>query len=124
MADMLQQLHKQNVAVDFIERLLAAFRRDEQAPVQDTFDQDVSSPLPLLSTSPPPQPLVEPLTNRELEILELLVKRLQNKEIADQLFISAQTVKTHLKNIFGKLDVSNRREAVERARGLSLLSDR
>jgi len=124
MADMLQQLHKQNVAVDFIERLLAAFRRDEQAPVQDTFDQDVSSPLHPLSTSPSAQPLVEPLTNRESEILELLAQRRQNKEIAEKLFVSAETVKSHLKNIYGKLNVTNRREAVTRARSLGILLPR
>lgn len=71
-----------------------------------------------------PQPLVEPLTNRELEILELLAQRRQNKEIAEKLFVSAAPVKSHLKNIYGKLEAKNHREAVERAKGFGLLSDR
>jgi LuxR family maltose regulon positive regulatory protein len=118
MADMLQQLHKQNVAVEYIERLLSAFRRDEQVVVPDESDQDISSPVP---PSPISQPLLEPLTNRELEILELLAQRLQNKEIAEKLFVSTETVKSHLKNIFGKLNASNRREAVQRAKTLNIL---
>jgi DNA-binding NarL/FixJ family response regulator len=62
----------------------------------------LKTPAALLST----QPLVEPLTNREMEILDLLTKRLSNKEIAEKLCISPETVKKHLNNLYGKLNVS------------------
>ncbi|MGD9343888.1 MAG: LuxR C-terminal-related transcriptional regulator, partial [Desulfuromonadales bacterium] len=61
------------------------------------------------------------LTNREYEILLLLQERLRDKEIADRLCISAETVKTHLKNIYGKLQVGDRRDAVTRAQQLKIL---
>ena len=66
---------------------------------------------------------IEPLTNRELEVLVLLAERRTNKEIAIQLAISSGTVRQHAYNLYQKLDVSNRREAVSRAIELGLLSD-
>jgi LuxR family maltose regulon positive regulatory protein len=71
-----------------------------------------------------PPPLVEPLTNRELDIVELLADRLQSKEIAEKLFISAHTVNAHLKRIYRKLDVTSRREAVARAVQAGLIERR
>jgi ATP/maltotriose-dependent transcriptional regulator MalT len=55
------------------------------------------------------------------DVLELLAKRLSNKEIAEKLFISETTVKPHLQNIYGKLNVSKRREAVENAKKIGIL---
>jgi LuxR family maltose regulon positive regulatory protein len=64
---------------------------------------------------------VEPLTNREFEVPELLVERMYDKEIAKTLSISVGTVKTHLKHIYAKLEVPNRRLAVTRAQELGIL---
>ncbi|MGE0626103.1 MAG: LuxR C-terminal-related transcriptional regulator [Pseudomonadales bacterium] len=64
------------------------------------------------------------LTNRELQIVELLAERIRDKEIARRLSISPQTVKSHLRNIYTKLAVSNRRQAVTRARKLGMLEQR
>ena len=66
--------------------------------------------------------LEEPLTARELEILELLQLRMRNKEIGTKLFISPETVKSHIKNIFSKLGAIDRRDVVVRAINLKILS--
>lgn len=65
--------------------------------------------------------LPDPLTDRELDVLQLLAQRLSNTEIAQVLVVSPHTVRNHTSNIYGKLQVENRREAVERARTLGLL---
>lgn len=57
----------------------------------------------------------EPLTDREMEVLSLLVKGLSNKEIADDLYISTRTIKSHVSNILRKLDVKDRTQAVIKA---------
>jgi LuxR family maltose regulon positive regulatory protein len=99
---------------------LAAFREDERVvAVQEELEGPAA-----LSPSVSPQPLVEPLTNRELDVLELLVHRLQNKEIAERLFISSTTVKSHLKSIYQKLNVNSRREAASKANALNILPRR
>ncbi|WGV62520.1 LuxR C-terminal-related transcriptional regulator [Brevibacillus brevis] len=65
--------------------------------------------------------LIEPLSERELEILQLIEKGLSNRDIAQQLFLALSTVKGHNRNIFDKLQVQRRTEAVARARQLGLL---
>ena len=65
--------------------------------------------------------LVDPLTERELELLQLLAAGLKNKEIAETLFISVNTVQYHNKNIFSKLGVSRRGLALLKARELNLI---
>ncbi|MCB9109302.1 MAG: response regulator transcription factor [Anaerolineales bacterium] len=65
--------------------------------------------------------LIEPLSPRELELLRLVADGRSNGEIAQELVVAIGTVKKHLNNIFGKLDVRNRTQAVARARELDLL---
>jgi LuxR family maltose regulon positive regulatory protein len=66
--------------------------------------------------------LLEPLSERELAVLRFLPTMMSNAEIAGEMFVSVNTVKTHLKHIYRKLDVSERRDAVRRGRELRLLS--
>jgi len=66
--------------------------------------------------------LIEPLSDRELEVLQLLAEGLTNKEIAIRLYLSLHTVKVHARNIYNKLGVSNRAQAGARARALGILS--
>ena len=68
-----------------------------------------------------PPALVEPLSARELEVLRLVDQGLSNQQIADHLTIAASTVKTHINNIYGKLGVETRVQAIRRARELDLL---
>jgi LuxR family maltose regulon positive regulatory protein len=67
-------------------------------------------------------PLMEPLSDREQAILRYLPTTLSNREIASELFVTTNTVKTHLRSIYRKLDVARRRDAVDRARDLRLLT--
>jgi LuxR family transcriptional regulator, maltose regulon positive regulatory protein len=70
----------------------------------------------------PIRPLLEPLSERELAVLRFLPTMLSNAEIASEMFVSPNTVKTHLKHVYRKLDVADRRQAVRRGRDLHLLS--
>jgi LuxR family maltose regulon positive regulatory protein len=66
-------------------------------------------------------PLIEPLSQRELEVLHLIAQGLSNREIGERLFIALDTVKGHNRRIYGKLRVQRRTEAVARARELGLI---
>ena len=90
-------------------RLLAAYCREH--PEQ---------PVPVAKALPG-EALIEPLSGRELEVLHLMAAGRSNKEIANELVIAIGTVKRHTANIFDKLDVRNRTEAVTKARQLGLL---
>lgn len=77
---------------------------------------------PLLpKTGPLPARLVEPLTARELEVLRLLATTMTTTEIAASLFVAPSTVHSHIKSLYGKLEVNRRMEALQRARDLGLL---
>ncbi len=97
--------HVRRAAPGFVEQLLC--------------DADVKTKRPKSPASA--QPLIEPLTERELEVLELVVAGLSNQEIAHRLFISVGTVKTHVHNLYGKMNVKRRAQAIARAKELNLL---
>jgi LuxR family maltose regulon positive regulatory protein len=106
-ADMLRRLKLQEVAKEmerYIDRILAAF----PAPASAQLSSDQLD-------------LVEPLTERERQVLRLLATILSPDEIANELVVSVNTVRMHTKNIYSKLEVHSRMEAVERARDLRLI---
>jgi LuxR family maltose regulon positive regulatory protein len=129
MTDLLMRLRQQNVSIGYIERILAAFPDTESKPpltdlgaTNDKREFEAETIAQIQNQkSKIKNSLVEPLTNRELDVLELLAQRLQNKEIAEKLFISPKTVKSHLKNIYQKLGVNGRRQAVEKAKKIGIL---
>ncbi len=81
----------------------------------------VSSPVAVATHPPPLEPYIEPLTAKETEVLGHLSDLLTTEEIATEMFVSVNTVRTHIRNILRKLAVSRRNEAVRRARALSLI---
>ncbi|MEZ4458401.1 MAG: LuxR C-terminal-related transcriptional regulator [bacterium] len=78
---------------------------------------------PVVVTSPPRAKMVDPLSERELEVLALVAAGLSNKEVAGRLFVTEGTVKTHIHNILSKMAVKNRTQAVHHARSLGLLAE-
>ena len=110
-APLLHESARRGVMPSFTGKLLATFGAKEQGRALT---------LPILAASPS-QSLVEPLSQRELEILRLLQTELSVPEIAGELVIAASTVRTHTKSIYSKLDVNNRRAAVKRAADLKLI---
>lgn len=93
----------------YTDKLLQAFLT---APIEKT---DIS-PAP-----GEPQPLIEPLTERETEVLHWLTAGLSNQEIAERLVLSEGTIKTHTHNLYGKLGVQSRTRAIARAKELNLI---
>jgi len=116
MARLLQAGRAQGIAPHYISSLLAAFGKDEGGRMNDEIPS-----APLHPSSFIAQPLVEPLTEREREILRLIAEGLSNQAIAERLIIAVSTVKRHINNLFGKLAVESRTQALVRARELRLL---
>jgi len=94
---------------DYAIRLLSHF---DAEPHVVTASQEIASPA---------GNLVEPLSQRELEVLHLMALGRTNQEIAQQLIVAPGTIKAHTASIYRKLDVANRTEAVARARQLGIL---
>jgi LuxR family maltose regulon positive regulatory protein len=103
MASLLRAVAKQGIASSYVRRLLAAVNKTEDS-------------------TPVEQGLIEPLSERELDVLRLLGTDLDGPDIARELIVSLNTMRTHTKNIYAKLGVNNRRAAVRRAAELDLLS--
>jgi LuxR family maltose regulon positive regulatory protein len=122
MARLLYEAAARGIAPEYAGRLLAAFDLE----TKDERRKTKLSPLSfVLGPSSPAlgedERLVEPLSERELEVLRLVAEGLSNREIAARLLISLSTVKGHTANIYGKLCVHSRIQAVARARDLGLL---
>jgi len=109
MAQLLSAAEATGMVPDYLGKLLAVFEAEEQK-------SEATSYLP-----PPAQSLIEPLSRREVEVLQLIAQGLSNQEISERLVLALETVKGHNKKIFGKLQVQRRTEAVARARELGLL---
>ncbi|MES0361854.1 MAG: LuxR C-terminal-related transcriptional regulator, partial [Anaerolineales bacterium] len=107
MGVMLRQAVVQEIAVGYAEKLLSAL--------------DLETKDRLGPRSASHESMVEPLSERELEVLRLLKTHLSSTAIAEELTISVNTVRTHIKNIYSKLNVHNRQEAVQRAQEIELL---
>ncbi|MGF1471838.1 MAG: LuxR C-terminal-related transcriptional regulator [Rubrobacteraceae bacterium] len=110
MARLLYEALARDIQPGYVRRLLAAF------PVAEPGRMTSS---PNRSSKPGP---VEPLSGRELEVLELIAEGLTNKEVATSLYLSPHTVKVHARNIFTKLAATNRSQAVAKGKALGILS--
>jgi LuxR family maltose regulon positive regulatory protein len=106
MAKLLRLAQSREIKPNYVSKLLTAFSLEATSPLL--------APIPA-------SPLIEPLTERELELLRLVAVGHSNQQIAQELFLAVGTVKKHLNNIFGKLTVGNRTQAIARAQELDLL---
>ena len=98
-----------SLAPAFVDSLIEAFARGKESATALQADETL------------PSPLYEPLTDRQLQVLRLVARGLSNREIAETLVVTLGTVKKHLNNVFQKLGVQSRTQAVARAREWTLL---
>ena len=103
MAVLLQKAAARAVLSDYTRKLLTAFPKQERVPLEAA------------------QTLTEPLSQRELEVLRLMSTGRSGPQIAEQMYLSINTVKTHIKNIYLKLGVNQRFEAIQKAKQLGLI---
>ncbi len=111
MIRLLRQAASRGLAPQYVSRLIASSELHKPAAGAEVLPHQDSLA----------QPLIEPLSEREMEVLRLLATGLSNPEIAEQLYIATSTVRSHLKSIYGKLNVHKRWDAVYRAEELGLL---
>ena len=111
MARLLYEAASHGITTDYVQRLLRAF------PVEET--EKTSTP----QLHGPDSKLIEPLSEREIEVLQFIAQGLSNREVGDRLYLTVNTVKAHSRTIYSKLGVNNRTQAVTKARALGLLSD-
>jgi LuxR family maltose regulon positive regulatory protein len=114
MTALLREATKHGIAPKYVSQLLTAFGKSEG---KKSLPQPLIEPASLVEAAL----LVEALSERELEVLRLLRSELSGPEIAQQLIVSLNTLRTHTQNIYAKLGVNNRRAAVRRAEELNLL---
>ncbi len=100
---LLTEAAAEGIMPDYIKKLMAVFKAEKQQ--NKIF-----------------QPLIDPLSPRELEVLQLLGLGLSNNEICEKLFLALDTVKGHNRRIFSKLDVKNRTMAIAKARSLNIFN--
>ena len=110
MARLLFEANSRGITSDYVRQLMAAFPIDEVDQVDSAKMQGTTSNF------------VEPLSEREVEVLQLIAEGLTNQEIATRLYLSLHTVKVHARNIYAKLGVSNRTGAVARGKTIGILS--
>jgi len=110
LAHLLYEALSRGIAPAYIQRLLAAFPVTEQ-------DEPTLAKQQVNQSG-----LIEPLSEREIEILQLIAEGQSNQEIGSRLYLSLNTVKAHTRNIYGKLGVNSRTQAAARARALGILS--
>jgi len=112
MNELLEQALLRDISPAYVRRLISAFSKDK--PVNA---DSIKSP-------PTATELVEPLSEREIEVLQLISEGLTNQEIANRLYLSLNTVKVHTRNIYGKLDAHNRTQAIGRSQELGILTSK
>jgi LuxR family maltose regulon positive regulatory protein len=121
MAELVRLAARRGIATTYIRELLAAFDQERSRSQVSGSRATVTPPSNLKPETLKPETLLEPLSEREIQVLRLIADGLSNREIADRLTITVGTAKRHASNIYAKLDVHSRVQAVARARELRLL---
>jgi LuxR family maltose regulon positive regulatory protein len=106
---LLQRAQVEGLCTEYVSKLLTVFNGQQAGAEEEAL------------TIPSQGDLIEPLTERELEVLRLMCMGHSNQQIADEIIVSVNTVKKHTSNIYGKLGVRNRAQAVLRAREIELV---